>query len=55
MNGLGRYEEALGAATEASEDTPELFVAMWSLSELIEAAGRTGNTEVAARRSTRLH
>jgi DNA-binding CsgD family transcriptional regulator len=48
MNGLGRYEEALAAATEASDDTPELFVAMWSLSEQIEAATRTGNTELAA-------
>jgi DNA-binding CsgD family transcriptional regulator len=47
MNGLGRYDEALAAAVEASEDTPELFVSMWSLSELIEAAGRTGNTELA--------
>jgi DNA-binding CsgD family transcriptional regulator len=47
MNGLGRYEEAQSAATEASEDTPELFVAMWSLGELIEAACRTGDTEAA--------
>ena len=49
MNGLGRYEEALAAAIEASDDTPELFVSMWSLSELIEAASRTGDTELAAR------
>jgi DNA-binding CsgD family transcriptional regulator len=49
MNSLGRYEEAQAAATEASEDTPELFVAMWSLSELIEAASRAGDTESAAR------
>jgi DNA-binding CsgD family transcriptional regulator len=48
MNGLGRYEEALAAATEASEDTPELFVAMWSLSELVEAAVRTGQPDRAA-------
>jgi DNA-binding CsgD family transcriptional regulator len=54
MNGLGRYEEALAAATEASDDTPELFVAMWSLSEQIEAACRTGKTERAARALTRL-
>jgi ATP/maltotriose-dependent transcriptional regulator MalT len=47
MNGLGRYEEALAAAVEASDDTPELFVSMWSLSELVEAASRTGNTELA--------
>jgi DNA-binding CsgD family transcriptional regulator/tetratricopeptide (TPR) repeat protein len=54
MNGLGRYEEALAAATEASDDTPELFVASWALSELIEAAARTENTELAASALTRL-
>jgi DNA-binding CsgD family transcriptional regulator len=54
MNSLGRYEEALAAATEASDDTPELFVAMWSLSELIEAASRTGDTDRAARALARL-
>ena len=45
MNGLGRYEEALAAAVEATRGTPELFVAMWALGELIEAATRTGNAE----------
>jgi DNA-binding CsgD family transcriptional regulator len=54
MNGLGRYEEALAAATKASDDTPELFVAMWSLAELIEAACRTGNEELAADALVRL-
>src|SRR4051812_29865641 len=54
MNGLGRYEEALAAAVEASDDTPELFVSMWSLSELIEAASRTGDRELAARGLARL-
>jgi DNA-binding CsgD family transcriptional regulator len=54
MNGLGRYDEALAAAIEASDDTPELFVSMWSLSELIEAACRTQNTELAARGLERL-
>jgi DNA-binding CsgD family transcriptional regulator len=54
MNSLGRYEEAQAAAIEASEDTPELFVAMWSLSELIEAASRTGDSEVAAGALARL-
>ena len=42
MNGLGRYEEALAAAVEATEGTPEFFVATWALGELIEAAARTG-------------
>ncbi len=54
MNGAGRYDEALAAATEASDDTPELFVSMWSLSELVEAASRTRNTPVAARGLERL-
>jgi DNA-binding CsgD family transcriptional regulator/tetratricopeptide (TPR) repeat protein len=55
MNGLGRYEEALAAAVKASEDMPQLHVAMWALSELIEAAIRTGNTELAQRALVRLN
>ena len=58
MNGLGRYEEALAAAVEASEDTPELYIASWALSELIEAATRTENAELArgrARATRRAH
>lgn len=47
MNGLGRYGEALAAAVEASEHTPELHIATWALSELVEAATRTENTELA--------
>ena len=47
MNGLGRYEEALAAAVEASEHTPELFIASWALVELIEAATRSDNDELA--------
>jgi DNA-binding CsgD family transcriptional regulator len=54
MNGLGRYEDALAAAIEASDDTPELFVATWALSEQIEAACRAGNTELAERALMRL-
>jgi DNA-binding CsgD family transcriptional regulator/tetratricopeptide (TPR) repeat protein len=54
MNGLGRYEEALAAASEASDDTPELFVSMWALSELIEAACRTQDTGIARRALQRL-
>jgi DNA-binding CsgD family transcriptional regulator len=41
LNGLGRYHEALTAAQDASDDTPELFVSVWALSELVEAAVRT--------------
>jgi ATP/maltotriose-dependent transcriptional regulator MalT len=54
MNGLGRYDDALVAAVEASDDTPELFVSMWSLSELIEAAVRTGDIDLARRALVRL-
>jgi DNA-binding CsgD family transcriptional regulator/tetratricopeptide (TPR) repeat protein len=54
MNAHGRYEEALAAATEASEDTPELFVSMWALSELVEAATRTGRADLAASALDRL-
>jgi DNA-binding CsgD family transcriptional regulator len=54
MNACGRYEAAFAAAIEASEDTPELFVSMWALSELIEAACRTRETEAAVRALARL-
>jgi DNA-binding CsgD family transcriptional regulator len=53
-NGLGRYDEALAAARQASEDTPGLYVSMWALPELIEAASRTGNTGIAADALARL-
>src|SRR5436190_13990340 len=46
-NGLGRYEDAMAAAQQASEDTPELFIAVWALPELIEGAMRSGNAEFA--------
>jgi DNA-binding CsgD family transcriptional regulator len=54
MNGLGRYQEALAAAELASRDTPELFVAAWALSELVEAASRTGDASLAQHALARL-
>jgi len=54
MNGLRRYEEALAAAMEATENTPQIFVATWALSELVEAATRTENAELANGALTRL-
>jgi ATP/maltotriose-dependent transcriptional regulator MalT len=45
LNGLGRYDEALASALDASDDTPELFVSAWALSEVIEAAVRSGKLE----------
>jgi ATP/maltotriose-dependent transcriptional regulator MalT len=53
-NGLGRYEEALAAASQASQDTPGLYVSMWALPELIEAASRSGKTATAADALARL-
>ena len=47
-NGLGRYDEALAAAERASEDPHGMGVAPWVLSDLIEAAARSGHTERAA-------
>jgi DNA-binding CsgD family transcriptional regulator len=47
LNGLGRYREALAAARLASNDTPELFVSVWASVELIEAATRVEEHELA--------
>jgi DNA-binding CsgD family transcriptional regulator len=47
-NGLARYDEALTAAEQASEDPDELGLATWALAELIEAAARTGAPERAS-------
>jgi hypothetical protein len=47
-NGLGRYEEARAAVRHAREDPFTLYVSMWALPQLVEAAARSGNTEVAA-------
>src|SRR5262249_59786551 len=46
--GLGHYETAAGQAQQASEQVPELFTSIWVLPELIEAASRTGQTQLAA-------
>jgi DNA-binding CsgD family transcriptional regulator len=46
-NGLGRYDQALTVAEAASRDTPGLYVSMWALPELVEAASRTGKAELA--------
>jgi DNA-binding CsgD family transcriptional regulator len=53
-NGLGRYEHALTDAQQASDQAPELFIAAWSLPELIEAAARTGKTWLAVEALERL-
>jgi DNA-binding CsgD family transcriptional regulator len=53
-NGQGRYADALAAAQQASQDSPALYMAMWALPELIEAATRTGNTPIATDALARL-
>ncbi len=47
-NGLGRYQDALTAAEEASAYPHELGFANWGLAELVEAAVRCGQTAHAA-------
>jgi len=52
-NGLGRYGEALAAA-ERVLDNSELVPVNWAMPELIEAAVRVGNTELALETMNRL-
>jgi DNA-binding CsgD family transcriptional regulator len=53
-NGLGRYDEAILAAREAAEHPHGPATAHWSLSELVEAAARSGRPELAADAFARL-
>jgi DNA-binding CsgD family transcriptional regulator len=53
-NGLGRYQTALAEAQQAAEEAPELFISMFAVPELIEAASRTGQTRLAAATLARL-
>ena len=46
-NGLGRYADALAAAQEATRDA-SVYVSILDVPELVEAAARVGNTDVAA-------
>jgi DNA-binding CsgD family transcriptional regulator len=54
FNGLGRYEEALAAASLAGAYPGDLAFRNWSLAELVEAAVRTGETRAAAEAVERL-
>jgi DNA-binding CsgD family transcriptional regulator len=47
-NGLGRYEQALAAAQQASADSPARRFTGRALAELVEAATRTGAPDQAA-------
>jgi DNA-binding CsgD family transcriptional regulator len=53
-NGIGRYQDALTAASIASEQADVLGFALWALPELVEAAVRSGEHEVAAAALERL-
>src|SRR5262249_37941328 len=46
-NGLGRYEEAAAAAVQATSNAFEPWVSMWALYELVEAAARGGDRDLA--------
>ena len=52
-NGLGRYEAALPPAQSAGA-RDELFVSVWSLPELVEAAARCGEGDMASAAIERL-
>jgi DNA-binding CsgD family transcriptional regulator len=47
-NGLGRYEEAASAGVRATSNAFEPWVSMWALYEVVEAAARGGNRELAS-------
>jgi DNA-binding CsgD family transcriptional regulator len=53
-NGAGRYEQALTAAQQASSDPLDLYPSMWALPELVEAATRRGQAEIARNALERL-
>jgi DNA-binding CsgD family transcriptional regulator len=53
-NSLGRYDQALAAAQQASQDSPAMRFATWALPDLIEAAARCGAPERAASALQRL-
>src|SRR6185437_8315586 len=53
-NGLGRYPDALVSARQASEDRSTLYVSMWALPELIEAAVHSRDARLASQALDRL-
>jgi DNA-binding CsgD family transcriptional regulator len=46
-NGLARYEKAASAAREVTANAIDPWESMWALAELVEAAARVGDTELA--------
>jgi ATP/maltotriose-dependent transcriptional regulator MalT len=53
-NGLSRYEEATAAARQVTVDDVDPYPHMWALSELVEAAARSGEAELARKAADRL-
>jgi DNA-binding CsgD family transcriptional regulator len=53
-NGLARYQEAASAARQATSNTFEYWVSVWALPELVEAAARVGDTQLAREALDRL-
>jgi DNA-binding CsgD family transcriptional regulator len=47
QNGIARYEKAASSAREATSDTVFPWPTMWALPELVEAASRAGDAELA--------
>jgi DNA-binding CsgD family transcriptional regulator len=46
-NGLGRYDLAVSAARQVTANDIDPYQSMWALPELVEAAARSGDTELA--------
>ena len=46
-NGLARYDEAAAAARQATSNAVDPWTSMWALPELVEAAARAGDAELA--------
>ncbi len=53
-NGLGRYDEALAAARQVTANDIDPHPSMWALPELVEAAARVGENDVARNALDRL-
>jgi DNA-binding CsgD family transcriptional regulator len=53
-NGLAHYPEAAAAARQATSNTFEPWISMWALPELVEAAARGGDVELARDAAERL-
>lgn len=53
-NGLGHHRKALSAAQAAADSSAHLHMALWALPEVIEAASRSGRTDLATAALARL-